>query len=213
MAMRFRQSRSAFWLLLCSLVPATFPTALFARDWPAYTDVQQTALSQPSREFEVVRGINDHYNSFTRVSDDKLWGRTDYWAAPDELQRVGAGDCEDLAIAKYFALREANVDAARMRLAYGQVYRAELGRIESHIVLLYRSSAGQAWWVLDNLTEKPAPLWERGDLKLTMLFNEQQVALLHFGMTEQVIGQAQALPIWAELLQRHRLLRASLSAR
>jgi predicted transglutaminase-like cysteine proteinase len=40
----------------------------------------------------------------------------DVWTTPLTTFAAGAGDCEDYAIAKYVALREAGMDAADLRL-------------------------------------------------------------------------------------------------
>lgn len=193
-------------LLLASAVHAYGPVDADGFEHPA--------LAQDSdHEFNLVRQINTYYNDFKRVSDARLWGRSDYWAAPDEVIRVGAGDCEDLAIAKYFALRESGIEAARLRLAYGRVFRAAPDRLESHIVLLYRVADEQAgrrgWFVLDNLTAAPDPLAQRTDLILSLAFNEDQVIALYADRRERILGAAISLPLWSDLLSRHRMLRSS----
>src|SRR5262249_15718653 len=43
------------------------------------------------------------------------WHKLDYWATPDEFLSKG-GDCEDYAIAKYFALRAAGWSPADLRV-------------------------------------------------------------------------------------------------
>jgi hypothetical protein len=48
--------------------------------------------------------------------DDKIYG-DDYWATPYETIAAGSGDCEDVAILKYFALRHLGVPHEAMRIA------------------------------------------------------------------------------------------------
>ena len=52
--------------------------------------------------------INRDINMAIRpTSDLAQWGVTDRWSAPLATLASGRGDCEDYAIAKYVALREA----------------------------------------------------------------------------------------------------------
>jgi predicted transglutaminase-like cysteine proteinase len=45
------------------------------------------------------------------VSDLAQYGVTELWASPLTTFAAGAGDCEDYAIAKYVALRQAGMAA------------------------------------------------------------------------------------------------------
>jgi predicted transglutaminase-like cysteine proteinase len=78
------------------------------------------------------------------MSDMAQWGMADLWSSPLATFTSGLGDCEDYAIAKYVALRQAGVAAADLRivLARDQI----LG--EDHAVLAARF-AGR-WLILDN---------------------------------------------------------------
>ena len=51
-----------------------------------------------------LKNVNDFFNQITYKSDLSVWGTKDYWATPFEFMGIGAGDCEDYAIAKYFSL-------------------------------------------------------------------------------------------------------------
>jgi len=48
------------------------------------------------------RAVN---HALTYRTDQQIFGRADYWANPNEIAALGAGDCEDYAIAKLWALR------------------------------------------------------------------------------------------------------------
>ncbi|NCC22624.1 MAG: hypothetical protein EOM26_09220 [Alphaproteobacteria bacterium] len=87
--------------------------------------------------------VNDFVNRAPYVSDAKRWGQTDYWATPTELMRNG-GDCEDFAIAKYFALGEAGIPERDMRIAV--VEDRMQGR--PHAILIVDTPNGSV--VLDN---------------------------------------------------------------
>ncbi|MEX0590463.1 MAG: transglutaminase-like cysteine peptidase, partial [Xanthobacteraceae bacterium] len=78
------------------------------------------------------------------VSDAEQHGISDRWQAPLQALAAGRGDCEEYAIAKYAALREAGVPEADLRLV---LVRDTAIRID-HAVLAARF-AGR-WVVLDN---------------------------------------------------------------
>ncbi len=52
-----------------------------------------------------LRVINGFFNMIPSSDDQKLYGVKEYWATPQEFLKKGRGDCEDYAIAKYFALQ------------------------------------------------------------------------------------------------------------
>jgi predicted transglutaminase-like cysteine proteinase len=78
------------------------------------------------------------------MSDIAQWGVTDRWSAPLATLTTGRGDCEDYAIAKYVALREAGVAEDDVRL----VIVRDLAVDQDHAVVAAR--LGEQWIVLDN---------------------------------------------------------------
>jgi len=78
------------------------------------------------------------------VSDAQQHGTPDRWTAPLAALAAEAGDCEDFAIAKYAALRDAGVREEDMRLV---LVRDTKIRID-HAVLAVRHEG--EWLVLDN---------------------------------------------------------------
>lgn len=78
------------------------------------------------------------------TSDLAQWGVEDRWSAPLTTLATGRGDCEDYAIAKYVALKEAGVPENDMRLLIVRDLSVE----EDHAVVAARLD-GQ-WIVLDN---------------------------------------------------------------
>ena len=78
------------------------------------------------------------------VSDAQQHGASDRWTAPLASLKAEAGDCEDFAIAKYAALRDAGVPESDMRLV---LVRDTKVRID-HAVLAVRHDG--EWLVLDN---------------------------------------------------------------
>lgn len=89
--------------------------------------------------------INRAINMAIRpMSDLAQWGVPDRWSAPLETFSTGRGDCEDYAIAKYVALKEAGVAEEDLRL----VVVHDLALNQDHAVIAARISG--KWIVLDN---------------------------------------------------------------
>lgn len=78
------------------------------------------------------------------MSDMAQHGVPDLWSTALATFTSGAGDCEDYAIAKYAALREAGSDPADLRIV---IVRDDASR-EDHAVLAARLDA--RWLILDN---------------------------------------------------------------
>ena len=78
------------------------------------------------------------------MSDWQQYGMRDHWASPLETLRTGAGDCEDYAILKYLALREAGFAADDLQLV---IVRDIVARAD-HAMLAVRVE--RHWLVLDN---------------------------------------------------------------
>jgi predicted transglutaminase-like cysteine proteinase len=95
--------------------------------------------------------VHEVINTVPYRSDMAVWHRDDYWASPQEFLEKQAGDCEDFAIAKYFALRELGLAPERMMLVAYQ--NASIGY---HIVLIANTDAGAL--VLDNRLSRPVPV-------------------------------------------------------
>ncbi|MGB1076756.1 MAG: transglutaminase-like cysteine peptidase [Bdellovibrionales bacterium] len=87
--------------------------------------------------------VNTLINKTEYITDDKNWGKSDYWATPVEFFKRG-GDCEDFAIAKYVSLRALGVPESRMRIA---IVQDTLKNIPHAILVVYTNSGAV---VLDN---------------------------------------------------------------
>lgn len=103
---------------------------------------------QGRTDMEKMRKVNRFFNRWPYREDHDVWGGEDHWATPREFMEH-AGDCEDFAIVKYYALKELglNVDAMRIAGVWNTKQR------KGHAVLLVR--ADNADWLLDNLREGP----------------------------------------------------------
>ncbi len=51
-----------------------------------------------------LRNINGFFNNIPSREDAALYGKNEHWALPHEFLKNRAGDCEDYAFAKFFAL-------------------------------------------------------------------------------------------------------------
>lgn len=135
------------------------------RSWPTFlgngVDIAESRSSQEwarlydglegKSEMDAIRAVQHFVNSRPYAEDRDIWGIEDHWATPREFLQLG-GDCEDFAIAKYFALRELGIAPDAMRIA--GVWNRQQGR--GHAVLLV--DADREVWVLDNLESEPVPL-------------------------------------------------------
>lgn len=91
--------------------------------------------------------INRAINLDVRPVDDQTqYGVADLWATPLMTLATNAGDCEDYAIAKFVALKEAGVSAGDLRLVI--VHDRAMG--DDHAVAAVHHDG--RWLVLDNRT-------------------------------------------------------------
>lgn len=81
-------------------------------------------------------------------TDDQVWGRSDYWATPDEFL-ANAGDCEDFAIMKFVSLLELGFSNDQMRI----VVLTDTLRNLAHAVLAVTLDGRT--YILDNLFSTP----------------------------------------------------------
>jgi predicted transglutaminase-like cysteine proteinase len=96
-----------------------------------------------ARLAEINRAVNF---SIRPASDWGQHGVADFWSAPLATLRAGAGDCEDYAVLKYVALREAGIapDDLRFLIVYYPRRRTNHAVVAVHL--------GEEWLILDNST-------------------------------------------------------------
>ncbi len=88
---------------------------------------------------EINRAIN---LSIRPMSDFAQYGEADVWASPLVTFYRGAGDCEDYAIAKFMALRQAGVAAEDLRIVilrdtiHGEDHAVAAARLDGHRLTL-----------------------------------------------------------------------------
>jgi predicted transglutaminase-like cysteine proteinase len=96
-----------------------------------------------ARLAEINRAVNF---SIRPVSDWAQYGVADFWSSPLVTLSAGAGDCEDYAVLKYVALREAGLAPNNLRLLI--VYDPR--RRTNHAVVAVHLDA--EWLILDSHT-------------------------------------------------------------
>jgi predicted transglutaminase-like cysteine proteinase len=102
-------------------------------------------LAQQRQGFARLGEINRAVNlSIKPVSDWAQYGVEDFWSTPIGTLSAGAGDCEDYAILKYFALREAGILRDDLRLLIVR----DIKRKTDHAVVAVH--LGEQWLLLDN---------------------------------------------------------------
>lgn len=85
-----------------------------------------------------ITAVNSYVNNFKYIEDIDNYGKTDYWATPNEFFLRG-GDCEDFAIAKYSLLKELGVPENRMRLA---IVQDKIKNVPHAVLIVYSDNGG-----------------------------------------------------------------------
>jgi len=78
------------------------------------------------------------------MADEWQWGVDDHWSSPFETLQTRRGDCEDYAILKYAALREAGISGEDLKI----LILRNLSPNEDHAVVAVRLNG--EWLILDN---------------------------------------------------------------
>jgi len=138
------------------------------RNWQDFLK-GRSAESPAERELQHLAQVNDYFNRVRFLSDLQHWGAEDYWATPAEFSASHGGDCEDYAIAKYFALKELGVPTTRLRITYVTSTRIR----QPHMVLAYYPTPAAEPLILDNLDDRIRPASQRPDLVAVYGFNEE----------------------------------------
>ncbi len=143
--------------------------------------------------------VNTFFNSNVQFIDDiALWGKNDYWATPLEMLSIGAGDCEDYSIAKYFTLKELGVDEEKLRITYVKAIELD----QAHMVLTYFETKRSVPLVLDNLIPDIKSASRRNDLVPVYSFNGTGLWLAKSRGEGQRVGESSKLSLWTELTRR-----------
>lgn len=93
----------------CKSSPASCPDAT-TKTW-----TQVVAQASTLSPMEQLKWVNSHFNKWAYILDDTNYGVSEYWATVEEFL-ARSGDCEDYAIAKFFALRELGFSNDQLRI-------------------------------------------------------------------------------------------------
>lgn len=211
--MRFRHGRVALWLLtalwlsfaiagghnadsgLISWVKEKYGVAAADRvlGWRRLMSTNR----KEDEQTKLIR-VNDFFNRLTFSTDMELWGKNDFWATPVEAMGVGAADCEDYSIAKYFTLRELGVPDDKLRIMYVKAVNLD----QAHMVLTYFKQPESVPVVLDNINGAILPVDQRPDLVPVYSFNASDLWLAKSRGRGQHVGGSDRISLWRDLRRR-----------
>ena len=116
-----------------------------------------------------LKAVNRFFNDQILYQTDRAaWGKKDYWATPSETLAKGAGDCEDFAIAKYYALKDLGLDESKLKIVYVRSNQFK----DPHMVLAVTGKPGGDPLILDNIAKNISTLSNRTDLTPVYAFND-----------------------------------------
>ncbi len=120
--------------------------------------------------------VNTTMNRLPWIADASHWKSSDYWATPLQTITTFGGDCEDIAIVKWFVLNHLGIPNENLRLAYVK-FRTSRGTYGAHMVLLYLENSQlpldqQDVYVMDNNVQEVKKGSERKDLFAVHLFDK-----------------------------------------
>lgn len=115
--------------------------------------------------------VNKFFNQVQYASDQKVWGKSDYWATRLEFLGVGMGDCEDYAVSKFLTLIQLGVPQEKLFLTY-----VKKGT-EPHLVVTYYKEPNTVPFVLDNYDKSIQPATQRNDLSPVYSFTANDLFL------------------------------------
>ena len=143
--------------------------------------------------------VNRFVNKVRFVSDQRAWGKRDYWATPIEFLGHDMGDCEDFVITKYIMLRRSGIPEEKLFFTYVKALRLN----QAHMVLSYYKTPKSIPLVLDNLNHKVLPATKRHDLAFVYSFNAKALYLnRQRGLGKIVPGGKDKNKKWAAFLDK-----------
>lgn len=129
---------------------------------------------QGKSDTDKIAAVEMFFNHNIRyVSDQNNQGLRDYWQDPVESLKLGKGDCEDYAVAKYATLRMLGLDADKLHLTYVNLQ----GRGGHEVLLAERDDFAKPV-ILDNMTYRLTFPDERNDLRPIFWANENGAHLV-----------------------------------
>lgn len=156
---------------------------------------------QTSGESEKLEKVNAFFNQMRFASDEEIWHQKDYWATRMEFIGMGAGDCEDFVIAKYFTLKQLGISTDKLFFTYVKAIKYQ----QAHMVLTYFETPTSVPLVLDNINYKILPATKRNDLIPVYSFNGDALYLAkQQGLGQVVPSGMQKNKKWFDLIDKIR---------
>jgi len=156
---------------------------------------------QTSKESEKLEKVNAFFNQMRFASDQEIWHQEDYWATRMEFLGMGAGDCEDFVIAKYFTLKQLGVSTDKLFFTYVKAIKYK----QAHMVLTYFETPTSIPLVLDSINFKILPATQRNDLIPVYSFNGDALYLAkQQGLGQVVPSGMQKNKKWFDLIDKIR---------
>lgn len=146
--------------------------------------------------FTDLRDVNDFFNQVQWISDSLHWGMKDYWQTPLETLVEFEGDCEDIAIAKYTALRVMGVPEKNLALVYTFINN------EPHMVLAYYPDHHNDPYILDSYVKEIKLGSQRLDLVSVYEFNSTSVWLTDTHFIKKDAAKPEHIALVDEVKQR-----------
>ena len=135
-------------------------------DLPRGLVSQLTAIGGSKSGSEILGTVNSWTNARVRDVDDSVqYGQADYWASAKTTLSRGAGDCEDVAIAKMQILAAMGVARTDMYLTITR----DLIRNADHAVLVVKADG--KFWLLDNASDQVLDAAESNNYRPIMSFS------------------------------------------
>ncbi|MBB6523406.1 transglutaminase-like cysteine peptidase [Pseudoteredinibacter isoporae] len=166
-------------------------------DWKKLMDTNadpQNAVSENKK----LKTSNSFFNKIRWVSDQKHWGREDYWATPIEMLGTNGGDCEDYSIAKYFTLKDTDVSTSKLRITYVKAIEYN----QAHMVLAYYKTPDAEPLIMDNINLRILPASQRNDLLPVYSFNGENLWLAKARGKKLKASSQRSLPQWRKLNEK-----------
>ena len=136
----------------------------------ALLDLMNTHQNAPNKN--KLDAVNTFFNQIPYRSDQKIWGKSDYWASRLEFLGKGMGDCEDYAVAKFLTLNQMGIPQEQLFLTY---VRARGITPAAHMVISYYENRKAVPLILDNYDKRILPATQRKDLVPVYSFTAQDL--------------------------------------
>lgn len=94
--------------------------------------------------YDQLKKIHTFVNRIRYMTDFRIYGKSDYWAIPQEFLGHALGDCEDYSITKYYVLKKLGFPVQNLRI----VIVKDINLNIYHAVLAVKNQENE--YILDN---------------------------------------------------------------